>query len=298
MKKLRLLSLFLLLLPALQGQSQDRIVTWGNDTIYCTITGRNAHYIRFTIEQNGLETKGKINRSEAKEVIYDEGSKLAEIQNRQPYRWRVAASGGLGYMLGDTDPGREEMTRLGLRPEEIDDYFDQILLGWQSSASAHYYLQPDLALGLHYRVFASKADLWATFDPQDGMSLYYGPVKEDTYVNFVGPSLFSEYSLSRDQQLRLVGSVSLGMAFYRSEATMLETNMLLKGKAFGAVSELALEYFVAPRVSVGVGLSLFLSRLGKLKYDNGYNSGTYKLEDEEIQSISSLDLSAGLRYYF
>ena len=298
MKKLHLFYLLLLLLSALPGHAQDRIVTWGKDTISCTITGQNAHYIRFTIEQNGLITKGKINRSEAKEVIYDEGSKLAEIRSRQPFRWRVAASGGLGYMLGDTDPGREEMARLGLRQNQIDEYFNQIMWGWQSSASLHYYLQQDLALGLHYRMFTSKADLWATFDPQDGMNLYHGPLKETMYVNFIGPSLFSEYSLSRDHQLRLVGSVSLGMAFYRDEATMLEANVLLTGKAFGGVLELALEYFMAPRLSVGMGLSVFVSSLGKLKYDDGYNAGTYKLEDEEIQSISSFDLSAGLRYYF
>lgn len=298
MNKLRLIYLALLLMFTLSGHTQDRIITWGKDTIYCTVTGQNAHYIRFTIEQNGLETKGKINRSEAKEIIYDEASKPAKILNRQTYRWRIAASGGLGYMLGDTDPGREEMSRQGLRKEEIDEYFDQIMWGWQSSVSAHYYLQQDLALGLHYRIFSSSADLWATFDPQDGINLFHGPLKETMYVNFIGPSLFSEYSLSRDHQLRLVGSVSMGMAFYRDEVTMLETNALLTGKAFGGVSELSLEYFVSPRMSVGVGLSVFLSSLGKLKYDDGYNSGTYELEDEEIQSISSFDLSAGLRYYF
>ncbi len=298
MKYFRLLIPALLLLLAFRGQAQDRIITWGKDTISCTITNQGAHYIRFTVEQNGVKTKGKINRSEAKEVIYDEGSKVAEIVNGEPYRWRVAASGGLGYMLGDTDPGRENLRRQGLRQAEIDDYFDQILWGWQSSASLHYYLQQDLAVGLQYRFFTSTADVWATFDPQDGVNLYHGPLKETMYVNFVGPSLYAEYSLSRNHRLRFSGSISLGISFYRDEATLLETSLLMTGKAFGGLSELGLEYFVAPRLSVGVSLSIFQSSLGKLKYDDGINTGTYDLEDEEIQSISSFDLSGGLRYYF
>lgn len=298
MKNLHLLYPVLLLLFALPGQAQDRIITWQNDTISCTITKQNAHYIRFTVNQNGIETKGKINRSEIKEVLYYEGSKPTDISYQSPYRWRMAASGGLGYMLGDTDPGRDEMTRQGLRQEEIDDYFDQIMWGWQASASAHYYLQPDLALGLQYRFFTSSADLWATFDPQDGLNLYHGPLSETMYINYAGPSMLSEYFLSRNHQLRLTAAVSMGLAFYRDETTMLETNLLMTGKAFGMTSELGLEYFVSPRVSVGVSLSAFLSKLGKVKLDTGYNSDTYDLEDEDKQSISSLDLSAGLRYYF
>jgi hypothetical protein len=298
MKHTSLFLLVLLLFLAFPGQAQDRIVTWKKDTISCTITAQNAHHIRFTVEQNGVKTKGKINRSEAREVIYEEGSKIGEIVNREPYRWRVAASGGLGYMLGDTDPGRESLRMQGLRQAEIDDYFDQILWGWQSSASLHYYLQQDLAVGLQYRFFKSTADVWATFDPQDGVTLYHGPLKETMYVNFVGPSLYTEYSLSRDHQLRFSGSISLGIAIYRDEATLLETNVLMTGKAFGGLSELGLEYFVAPRLSVGISLSTFVSSLSKVKYDNGTSTGTYELEDEEIQSISSFDLSAGLRYYF
>ncbi|WP_159519429.1 hypothetical protein [Sunxiuqinia indica] len=298
MKYIYLLFPVLLLLLALPGQAQDRIITWKKDTISCTITNQGAHYIRFTVEQNGVKTKGKINRSETREVIYDEGSKLAELVNGEPYHWRVAASGGLGYLLGDTDPGRESFRMQGLRQAEIDDYFDQILWGWQSSASVHYFLQQDLAVGLQYRFFKSTADVWATFDPQDGVNLYHGPLKETMYVNFVGPSLYTEYSLSRNHQLRFSGSIAMGIAFYRDEATLLETNVLMTGKAFGGFSELGLEYFMAPRLSVGISLSTFLSSLGKLKYDNGTSSGTYKLEDEEIQSIASFDLSAGLRYYF
>jgi hypothetical protein len=79
---------------------------------------------------------------------------------------------------------------------------------------------------------------------------------------------------------------------------MLESNFLATGNAFGFTATLGLEYFVAPKVSLGLDMSLFGATIGKVKVDDGYNSSVVELEDDEKENISHVDLSAGLRFYF
>ena len=297
MKKIWLFAV-LTLAVILPGRAQDRLVTWGNDTIACHITANHGRFIRFTVYQNGIPTQGRLDKKEVKNIYYAESSRPAAEPKPDFNPWRLELSGGLAFMLGSTSDGRKEAADQGLTKQQVDDYYQQIMTGWQASANMHYFLQPDMALGLSYRFFQTKADLWATFDPQDGMNLYHGQMIESMYVNFIGPSLLSTYTFSQNQQWRLVIAVAAGPAFFRDETSLLETNVLLTGKAFGLNTDIGLEYFVAPRVSLGLKLGLFASNISKVTMDDGYNSTTIKLEDEERQNLSSLDLTAGLRIYF
>ncbi len=293
-----LMGFLLCLLLVWSGQAQDRIVTWNNDTIPCTITNSGARYIRFTVYQNGIQTNGRLNRTEIKQIIQAEKAPVSLQAQPEFHRWRVALSGGLSYLTGDTDPARDGARQQGLTNEQADDYFQQLLLGWQSSAQVHFFLDSDLAFGLHYRFHTSQADVFATFDPQDGMNLYHGQMKETIYTHYIGPSVFGNHQLSANQKWWLNGSFSAGIAFYRDELSVLNSGMLLTGKAFGATLDMGLEYFVAPRVSVGLNLGLFVSNLTKVTMDDGYNQSSVKLEEEERQNLSSLDVSTGLRFYF
>jgi hypothetical protein len=291
-------SLMLVLLVALPGQAQDRIITWNNDTIVCEITNSGGHFIRFNVYQNGIETKGKINRSEAKKVIYDEGRALRQSTGAEFRPWRVDLSGGLSYLVGDTKQGREEAERQGLTPDEVDDYYQQILMGAQGQANLHYFIEPGLAVGLNYRYYSTQADLYATFDPQDGVNLYHGRLEEKMFVNYVGPSLLSQYALSSDHKLLLSGAFSAGVAFFRDETSLLGTGFILTGNSFALNTHIGLEYFVMKQVSFGLNLGVFASKITKVKLDNGYQNTTIELEDDEQQNLTSLDLGAGLRIYF
>lgn len=298
MKILSPLFLILLLLSTRMGQAQDQVITLKNDTINCKIISAGSRYIRFDVEQNGIVSKKKMNSWEAKGLLYGENKSLAMNRNPLLYRWRISASGGLGYLVGDTDQGRKDAAQQGLTDQEIDDYYKQIMWGWQTGANVHYFVRPDLGIGLNYRLFSSGADVWATFDPQDGVNLYHGKLVENMYVNYVGPSVFSQYFISPNQKLLLTGSYSAGMVFFRDETTMLESNLLMKGKAFGMTATVGLEYLLSSHVALGFDLNAFASNIGKLTVDNGDSSATVNLEDENRQNLSSLDCSVGLRFYF
>jgi|GEM_PF-324777 len=299
MKKLCPLYFVLFLLTAFTGQAQDRIITCGNDTIACKVIGSNSRYLRFETEQNGVITRKKMNSRETKSILYGSNQSLP-VQEQAPvlHRWRISVTGGLGYLVGDTGQGRKDAAQEGLTGQEIDDYFDQILWGWQTGANVHYFIRSDLGIGLNYRFFRTGADLLATFDPQDGVTLYHGKLIENMYINYAGPSLFSSYFISQNKKLQITGSFSAGIVFFRDETTMMESSLLMKGKTFGMTAAFGLEYFISSHLALGADFNLFASKIGKITADNGSSSGTVKLKGDDRQNVSAIDCSAGLRIYF
>ncbi|SFE65703.1 porin family protein [Sunxiuqinia elliptica] len=297
MKKIMLFSLLLLGI-VLAGQAQDRIVTVSGDTIDCQVTKSSGRWIHFTLQQQGIETQGKLKQEQVSQLIRSEDTgPIAFIQSDWK-KWRLSVSGGIAYQLGTTDDSRKDMQEQGLTQAQIDDYHDQFMLGWQSSASIHRMVNPTVGVGLQYRLMYSDADLRITLDPQDGNHLYHGQMTERMYINYVGASVLSQQSLTINKKLQLSALISAGVAFYRDEAEILEGNLLFTGEALALTTELGLEYFVTPKISIGLSANLFASKLNKVKMDNGYTSDTIKLDEDEQQSISALDLSTGLRFYF
>jgi len=49
---------------------------------------------------------------------------------------------------------------------------------------------------------------------------------------------------------------------------------------------------------VGVKTGIFASKLKKVTIDDGNSRNTVKLPKEQVENVSALDLSAGLRFYF
>lgn len=297
MKQILFTSFFILSIVFL-GHAQDKIITVENDTILCKVIRNNNHFISFMMNQQGIQTQGKLDRLKLKQII---------ISTQEPYskatipvfnRWRVGLSGGLGYLVADIKAGKTAAMTLGLTQDQADEYYNQLTLGWQAGANIHYLLQPDFGVGINYRFFNSNADLWVTMDPHDGVNLYYGKMVESMYVNYVGASVFALQPLTANKKLLINSAISAGLTMYRDEASMLESKYLLTGKAFGLTFDLGLEYFIVKNISVGADLNLFASKIRKMTLGDGNTSTTMKLSKENYENISSLDLSAGLKIYF
>jgi hypothetical protein len=73
--------------------------------------------------------------------------------------------------------------------------------------------------------------------------------------------------------------------------------MLITGKAYGGNTELGLEYSLAKNFSVAISAGLFQSTISKIKVNNGIKTQEIKLEKEQMEGLSRIDLGVGLKFY-
>ena len=297
MDRLKLFPLLFLLAISI-ANGQDKIVTWNNDTIDCRIIKTGSKSIIFDRLEGSVRTTGKIDRLEVQRLIVS-GQAGREPESQLPtHRIEFNVEAGPSYLVASTKDAKSAAVSQGWTQEQADSYYKKYKLGWSGSASAHWFLQPEMGVGLQYRIFSSGASEWVTLDPQDGVHLYYGQMKENLFLNYFGPSLKTVQSAGFDNRFRFTSSVSAGLLLYRDEVSVLQSNVLLTGKAFGATFDLSAEYMITSHVSVGVKTGIFASKLKKVTTDDGNSRNTVELPKEQYENVSALDLSAGLRFYF
>ncbi|HCY43225.1 MAG TPA: hypothetical protein DHV48_18130 [Prolixibacteraceae bacterium] len=280
-------------------KAQDRIITSQNDTINCKISKVNSSNIFFTIKTGNVLTKGKIERekvlnyySDNTTVENDSGFYLPESS-----RWRLGLTGGFNYLTASSSKAETAMIQQGISKENAESYYDNLKPGIGAGADLHYMITKMYGIGLVYKFYQNNSKIESFFNPNDGLNLMFGQMSEKIYVNYAGVSFYSEQFLKANPRLKLSSYYSMGMAFYRDEAVIVNSPFLLTGKAFATNLDLGLEYFVFPRISAGINVSYFLSSLKKITLNDGNSTITKKLEKEEFENISRLDLSFGIRFY-
>jgi len=211
-------------------------------------------------------------------------------------RFVVSLNGGLGYLTGNTKNAKAEMRSFGVSDADIDQYFRDFKLGWLGEASVHYMINKTLGFGVDYNVFTTEGQVKGYVDPGDGWTKYYGILRDKVYTNFVGASCLSRAELGKGWGY--YDKLSLGMAFYRDEMSIVNTPFLVTGKSFAMYGEIGMTYTLTKHFSVNAGLSYFVSSLGKINADNGTTTAETDLDKDSKENLSRLNLSTGLLFNF
>jgi hypothetical protein len=211
-------------------------------------------------------------------------------------RFVVSLNGGLAYLTGSTKTAKAQMRSLGFSNRDIDRYFRDYKLGEFGEASIHYMIDQTLGFGIDYNVFTTQGKVLGFVDPGDGWTKYYGEFSDKVYTNFIGASCLMREKIN--DRWGYYNKVSLGMAFYRDEINIINSPMLVTGKSFAMYGEIGMTYALTKHVSVNMGLSYFISTLGKIKSDNGTTVVETKLDKDSKENLSRLNLSTGLLFNF
>lgn len=280
-------------------KAQDRIITLQNDTINCKISKVNSSNIFFTIITGNVLTKGKIERERV--LSYYSGNTAVEndlgFSIPEPSRWRLGLSGGFNYLTASSSKAETALIQQGIKKSDAESYYKNLKPGISGGADLHYMVTKMYGIGLIYKFYQNNSEIESFFDPQDGANLIFGQMNEKIYVNYAGLSFYSEQFMKANPRLKLSSYYSMGMAFYRNEAIVVNSPFLLTGKSFATNLDLGLEYFVFPRISAGINVSYFLSSLKKITLNDGNSTTVQELEKENYENISRLDLSVGIRIY-
>ena len=283
------------------ASGQDRIITLNNDTIECRINRVTRSDIHFDVNTNGVITSGTIPLAGI--LSYSINPSATENRKAKPavngsfQRLRVALSGGMGYLYSSSEKAEESMVLWGLSEESAEAYYKDLRTGFYGSGDIAWMFTPVIGAGIRYKFFDTSANTEGFFDPQDGMYLFYATYSERIYVNFVGASMVYSEPIGDREKLRASCSLSAGLALYRNEAELFQGNFLATGNSFAMDGAIGLEYHITPEVAVGAELSSFFSQLRKFEMTDGSTTEILELEDDNIENLSRVELSLGIRFY-
>lgn len=302
-KNSNLLIICLLLLSSAGSalaQGRDTIITVAGDTIDCRIIRVTKKSLTYEKTLGGMNTTVQADRAGIKSWSgsgYSHSVVSPQEVIPQPSRWRLSASGGLGYRVASFRDGKNELINQGFSSIAADKYIRELRLGPKFSGQAHYLFNSVYGAGIDYQFFQSSGEISGNLDPQDGVTLFYGNVEDNIYINYVGPSfIYSDWLSSAS--LKFYAQISMGLTMYREETIYFYNPVLITGKAFGANSELGLEYYFARNIALKFNLNFYQSTISKIDVNDGQTSQQIKLEKEQKESMSRLDTGFGLNFYF
>jgi hypothetical protein len=217
----------------------------------------------------------------------------ASGQQDTVYRFSFAFAGGPEYFTINSGDEGKNLVLMGMDASKVDKYYNKLALGYHLGAVIKYHFGKILSLGLQYRFFNTHADVYGTFDPMDGVHLYYGKLSENIYVNYAGAGLYVHERFKK-HAVRLQAGLTAGIAFYRDEAFELWSPFLLKGRAFGISPSVGIEIPLMNSVSVVAEGSWLISAVKKVKLVTGEGSETVSLEKDFYKDLSNVSLSVGL----
>ena len=290
-------------------QAQDRIITMQNDTIHCRIVsisdgriyyeqpGDNSVMIGKSLPADQVNTYFRnVNNS----VNYAQTVKQALAIPRE--RWRFNVQGGIGYMLESTADSENELTRMGVNSQTAKDLCKNLNWGYSYSSDIHYLFNHWGGVGIKYLGFYSAADADITINIFDGINYLYTNMEKRIYINFVGPSFFTQQWLDQSNTFKFTSTLAFGYAHYRDEEEYDHpsiNNYLTTGSTFGGNVSASFEYFPLSWLSVGATVGYFGAWFGKITASDGNNKQTIKLKDYDLDRIntSHLNVLFGVKFY-
>ncbi len=223
-----------------------------------------------------------------------------EKSERDYQKWKFGVSGGMSYMLGSTKDAKTSMMNMGIDSKMANNYYGDLVWGPMASVDAQYFFKPQLGAGVKYIFYSNSAQLDENVSlPMngDGVSLFYGPVKEHFYVNYVGPAFCSREFFGMQKKWALTSLFSVGYVHYRNEVVLPDLAMLMTGSTVGLHGAIGVEYNLTRNIALGLDLSYMYAVLSNVTLTNGKSTKKDDLEDKK-ENLSRLDLGLNLKFYF
>lgn len=218
----------------------------------------------------------------------------AQIVEQKTPRFRIGVSGGLGYL---TASGKNDIDG-AVDHKVIDKLTSDLRWATNLNGDAHYLFETGWGLGIKYlfqRTSSEANDV--ILNPYDAVHYVVTDIWEKDYINFVGPSLFGYSAIGGRENLFLTSSLSVGYAWWRSEASMLRQNVLVTSGNLAMNTEIGIDYLFHPDFGLGVNIGYFLGTFSQVTASNGITTQKQTLDKNSRYNPSNIHLSVGLRYY-
>ncbi len=286
-------TLIALLLITKAVSSQDLIVTSDGDSINCKITKVKKENIYFTFKHKDeiRSTLLPIEKVSNHQINFFQESDVPKdkvIGHPNYQQFRFAINGGFGYQAAKIGDGV---------PSDFKDYVRKLKSGFVVGADLTYYFSEVFGLGVKYARFNSSNNLDNIYIEDDQGVRQYGRMSDKLTIGFFGPTISTRFlNSTKSRALILV----LGMGYMRyNDDKLIVNNYKMTGNTFGMSYDIAYEFELTKKTSLGFQLSLISGYLSSYKWDDGSTIQTVKLgkdENDPNESLYRIDLTIGLRF--
>ena len=167
-------------------------------------------------------------------------------------------------------------------------------MGGHLGADIICFVSENIGIGARYTRFRTSGELRsAPLQDLTTGQMRFGKISDDIAVRFIGPSFNTRVS-APDRKSHFISGVSVGHLAYRNNATVLD-DFTLTGNTWGLVWDLGADVALSEHMSLGFTLSYTLGRLSQLNLNDGRRNRTIKLDEDELEGLSRIDLTIGLR---
>lgn len=281
---------FSMLLFSFSAQSQDLIVTSQGDSLNCKITKVKTEHIYFTFRhkeeiRNTLLPVAQIAYYQFGFYQTPEVPLHQAVGNEIYPHFRVAISGGWSYRIGKVSESV---------PSDFEQYIRDLKSGYHYGLDLSYYFSEQLGVGLKYNKYKSKNSADHIYVDQPDGTTQLGKMSDDISIHFIGPML-SMRLMDADKKNSFLMNVGMGHMDYK-DAAVLISDFTIKGSTLGLCWDFGYDIGISENLVMGCQLSLMIGTLYQYKVSDGRHTETVKLEEEEYENLSRIDLSIGLRF--
>lgn len=282
----------LLTLVSSSAKSQDLIVTTEEDSLNCKITKIRSDFIFFTFKYNNEIRNTLVPRGKVK--FFRKGYyPIPEIPNDQlknlnvdDQDFRIGVYGGFSYMTAKLSNNI---------PASLTDYVNDLRTGYHLGGDLTFFVSENIGVGARYSMFRTANDpvVIYTVDARTGQ-IIYGLLRDDITMHFFGPTVCTRVS-SANKKTHIISNFSVGYLAYRNEATLIN-DFTLTGSTAGLMCDIGVDVNIAKNLALGVVFAYKLGTLNQYNYQDANQRRTIKLDKDNLESISRIDISLGLRW--
>ena len=179
---------------------------------------------------------------------------------------------------------------------EIQDYFNKLRSGWHYGFETEYFFNDYVGVGAKYTSFNTKQEV-DSIVVEFFSTIFYLDLSSEMKINSVSPMVYGKLPLLKNK-LSLTGGLGPAWLFYRNIGKAVGDSVMIKGSSPGIETSLRISYEVLPNLNIGMQGSYIHAFLKEFTQDDGTTQQVIKLEDENFQNISRIDLSFGIFYTF
>lgn len=283
-RKLKFIAFFILIGLSTSMQAQDLIVTAQGDSLNSKITKVETDYLYFSINKDGGVLNTLLPMAQVSYYKYNfyTTSALpvdARVDGPKDFpRMRLAVNGGLSYRLAKI---------AGNLSSSQKEYIKGLKSGYSYGAELAYYWSKKAGIGAKYDVFRSNNEIRDVSDQTLELS-------DDIAISYIGPYYSSRF-LTANKKNSFLMNLGLGYVGYNDQAFVFGSDFELTGGTAGLLVDLGYDIGLSKSFALGFQISFIGGTLTQYKIDDGFNTTTVELDEDEYEGLARINLSVGLR---
>jgi hypothetical protein len=202
-------------------------------------------------------------------------------------KFRIGLQGGWSYRIAELSPSI---------PPAFRSYVKELKSGINYGADASYFITRSIGLGLKYSGYRSENELNSIYITDSVGKIRYGKMRDDITIQYIGPSLNTRV-MSESETFHFVSSFSVGYLSYKNNVTVVD-NFTHTGSTVGVVAGIAFDFAVHPNIFLGADITATMGALSSYEEESATGRKKIELKENERESLSRIDISAGVKFNF